>query len=215
MVAEIDEPARGNTAGDGVRYGACGILGGKDGLPHRYVLHSDGRQQRVLKTKEVGIEIRPGDVFQIESGGGGGWGDPAKRDPAARQSDEINGFVEARASSCRLLPSLRDGRGRGMPARLPCEGAWDRCTHAEDRHRRRRHVHRPGRGGRQRPLHTGQGGLHARRPVDRRDGRPRPAGRTAAPAAPPNCSRRPSASCTAPPSPPTRCSSARAPRSGC
>ena len=64
MVAEIDEPAHGNTAGDGVKYGACGILGGKDGLPHRYVLHSEGRQQRVLKTKEVGIEIRPGDVFQ-------------------------------------------------------------------------------------------------------------------------------------------------------
>ncbi len=93
MVAEIDEPARGNTAGDGVKYGACGILGGKDGLPHRYVLHSEGRQQRVLKTKEVGIEIRPGDVFRIESGGGGGWGDPAKRDPAARERDEINGFV--------------------------------------------------------------------------------------------------------------------------
>jgi N-methylhydantoinase B len=93
MVAEIDEPAKGNTAGDGVKYGACGILGGKDGLPHRYVLHSEGRQQRVLKTKEVGIEVQPGDVFRVESGGGGGWGDPAKRDPAARERDEVNGFV--------------------------------------------------------------------------------------------------------------------------
>jgi N-methylhydantoinase B len=93
MVAEIDESAKGNTAGDGVKYGACGILGGNDGLPHRYVLYSEARQQRVLKTKEVGIEIRQGDVFHIESGGGGGWGDPAKRDPAARQQDAINGFV--------------------------------------------------------------------------------------------------------------------------
>jgi N-methylhydantoinase B len=93
MVAEIDEPARANTAGDGVKYGACGILGGKDALPHRYVLHSEGRQQRVLKTKEVGIEVRPDDVFRVESGGGGGWGDPATRDPAARESDAINGFV--------------------------------------------------------------------------------------------------------------------------
>jgi N-methylhydantoinase B len=93
FVAEIDEPARGNTAGDGVKYGACGMLGGQDGLPHRYVLHSAGRQQRPLKTKEVGIEIRPGDVFKIESGGGGGWGDAAKRDPAARERDAINGFV--------------------------------------------------------------------------------------------------------------------------
>jgi N-methylhydantoinase B len=93
MVAEIEEPARANTAGDGVKYGACGILGGKDGLPHQYVLHSEARQQRVLKTKEVGIEVRPHDVFRIQSGGGGGWGDPAKRDPAAHESDAINGFV--------------------------------------------------------------------------------------------------------------------------
>src|SRR6201984_3727779 len=33
MVVETAEPAVGNTAGDGVRHGACGILGGGDGLP--------------------------------------------------------------------------------------------------------------------------------------------------------------------------------------
>ena len=33
---ETTEPALGNTAGDGVRYPAYGVLGGKDGLPHRY-----------------------------------------------------------------------------------------------------------------------------------------------------------------------------------
>ena len=40
LVVEIAEPARANTAGDGVRHGACGIFGGEDGLPHRYVLRS-------------------------------------------------------------------------------------------------------------------------------------------------------------------------------
>ena len=43
MVVETAEPAIANTAGDGVRHGACGILGGDDGLPHRYTLYSDGR----------------------------------------------------------------------------------------------------------------------------------------------------------------------------
>ncbi len=86
MVVETAEPALGNTAGDGVRHGACGILGGEDGLPHRYMLHSGRRQPRAIKTKEIGFEIRPGDVFLLESGGGGGWGDPAKRDPAARDA---------------------------------------------------------------------------------------------------------------------------------
>ncbi len=93
LAVEIAEPARGNTAGDGVKYGACGILGGADGLPHRYVLHSEGRPPREIKTKEVGIPIRPGDVFTVESGCGGGWGDPAKRDPAARARDVASGFV--------------------------------------------------------------------------------------------------------------------------
>jgi N-methylhydantoinase B len=93
FVAEIAEPARANTAGDGVRYGACGILGGKDGAPHRYTLLSHGQPPRPLKTKETGVVIRPGDVFAVESGGGGGWGDPAERTPAARAWDAANGFV--------------------------------------------------------------------------------------------------------------------------
>ncbi|HKF71448.1 MAG TPA: hydantoinase B/oxoprolinase family protein, partial [Stellaceae bacterium] len=95
FAVEIDGPALGNTAGDGVRHGACGILGGTDGEPHRYVLRSKGRPPRVIKTKEVGIPIRPGDVFMVESGGGGGWGDPKKRTREARARDVELGFVSA------------------------------------------------------------------------------------------------------------------------
>ena len=40
LVVEVAEPAVANTAGDGIRHGACGILGGADGQPHRYVLKS-------------------------------------------------------------------------------------------------------------------------------------------------------------------------------
>ena len=93
MVAEIAEPALGNTAGDGVIHGAVGILGGENGQPHRYTLHSEGREPRAIKTKEVGLPIRPGDVFMIESGGGGGWGKPAHRAHEARADDRLNGFI--------------------------------------------------------------------------------------------------------------------------
>ncbi|MGD9614413.1 MAG: hydantoinase B/oxoprolinase family protein [Alphaproteobacteria bacterium] len=93
MVVETAEPAVGNTAGDGVKYGACGILGGADGLPHRYLLYSGNDEPRPIRTKETGIAIRPGDRLVLESGGGGGWGDPAKRDPAAIAEDVANGFV--------------------------------------------------------------------------------------------------------------------------
>jgi N-methylhydantoinase B len=98
MVAEIKAPAVGNTAGDGVKYGACGMLGGEDGAPHLYVLRSKGRPPRKLKTKETGIEIRPGDVFDIKSGGGGGWGKAAKRATASRARDAELGFTTKRAT---------------------------------------------------------------------------------------------------------------------
>src|SRR3954466_11728228 len=94
LVLEIDKPARGNTAGDGVRYGPCGMLGGEDGVPHTYRLMSAGREPRVLRTKEVGIEILPGDRLEIRSSGGGGWGPAARRSLAARRRDREQGLLQ-------------------------------------------------------------------------------------------------------------------------
>jgi N-methylhydantoinase B len=119
IVVETTEPAIGNTAGDGVRYGACGIFGGRDGAPHRYALYSEGQPPRPIKTKEVGLVIRPNDVLVLESGGGGGWGDPTDRDPAAVACDIENGFVTCPGQAphppaSRVPPSPRDaGRGSG------------------------------------------------------------------------------------------------------
>jgi N-methylhydantoinase B len=69
------------------------MLGGEDGKPHRYRLLSEGRAPRDLHTKETGIEIRPGDCLEVRSGGGGGWGPPAKRAQAARAHDHLQGLV--------------------------------------------------------------------------------------------------------------------------
>jgi N-methylhydantoinase B len=93
MVVETEEPAVGNTAGDGVRHGACGILGGEDGLPHRYLLYFGNQEPRPIKTKETGLVIHPGDRLVLESGGGGGWGDPAKRTNDDRARDAETGFA--------------------------------------------------------------------------------------------------------------------------
>ena len=89
---ETREPAVANTAGDGVRYGARGILGGEDGQPHRYIHHGSGGG-RVLPSKLVGIEVAPGDVFEVLSGGGGGWGDPARRSESAVEADRLDGVA--------------------------------------------------------------------------------------------------------------------------
>lgn len=112
---ETTEPAVANTAGEGVTYAPYGLLGGGDGLPHRYRLISKGRT-RFLKTKEVGVPVMPGDVFFVESAGGGGYGDPRRRDREAIAADLENGFVTR---------GLRDGRPSAArrPARAAKRGA--------------------------------------------------------------------------------------------
>lgn len=102
LVVETAKPALANTAGDGVRHGACGMLGGEDGAPHHYRLISANRPPRVLRTKEVGIEIQPGDYFEVRSSGGGGWGPPAQRRPEARQRDVKQGLVTDRPTTERV-----------------------------------------------------------------------------------------------------------------
>ncbi|TDH60947.1 hydantoinase B/oxoprolinase family protein [Dankookia rubra] len=90
---ESEGPAAANTAGDGVRHGAAGMRGGRDGRPHHYRLrHADGTE-RVLRTKEVGIPVRPGDRLLVEAAGGGGWGPPEARAPEARARDAAEGYV--------------------------------------------------------------------------------------------------------------------------
>jgi N-methylhydantoinase B len=101
LILETEKPALGNTAGDGIRHRPCGMLGGEDGAPHAYRLLSEGRPPRVLRTKEVGIEIRPGDCLEIRSSGGGGWGPPGKRSPLARQHDREQGLTVPAATTSR------------------------------------------------------------------------------------------------------------------
>jgi N-methylhydantoinase B len=82
-----------NTAGEGVVHGARGINGGRDGAPHDYTLLAPVAAPRKLKSKEINVPVPSGSVIHVLSGGGGGWGHPAKRDPAAHASDEQEGLV--------------------------------------------------------------------------------------------------------------------------
>jgi len=93
MAIETATPAIGNTAGDGIKYGAAGMIGGQDGQPHHYWLESKNLPDRPLKTKEVGVTIRPHDILHAHSGGGGGWGPPGERTATDRAFDTECGFV--------------------------------------------------------------------------------------------------------------------------
>jgi N-methylhydantoinase B len=127
---ETTGPARGNTAGDGVRHPAYGILGGRDGLPHRYRMVADG-QTRILKTKEMGIPIPPGALFLVESAGGGGYGNPKARDPRARAADLANGFVSH--GNGHREPAVARTRARAI--RGPANGRSPRSNNGSARAR--------------------------------------------------------------------------------
>ena len=91
MVYEGTEPARLNTAGDGVVNPPFGLFGGQSGQPHIYVLASNGTE-RVLGSKESGVLVKPGDRIVCLSAGGGGYGDPQARPHSQREWDLKNGY---------------------------------------------------------------------------------------------------------------------------
>ena len=92
MVYEGAGEARLNTAGDGVVVPPFGLFGGRPGEPHRYSLISNGTE-RVLRSKEVGVIVKPSDTILCLSSGGGGYGDPNDRSPERRESDHRNEYV--------------------------------------------------------------------------------------------------------------------------
>jgi N-methylhydantoinase B len=90
---EAEGTALANTAGDGARHGSAGVMGGQDSQPHHYVLRGADGSACILRTKEVGVPIQPGDVLHLQSAGGGGWGDPARRLPEAAARDIEEGYT--------------------------------------------------------------------------------------------------------------------------
>lgn len=87
--------ARASFVMDHGRFGPQGVLGGKDGAPNRIeIIYRDGRREIPPHlSKAQNIHIRAGDVIRIETPGGGGYGDPAERDPAAIERDRRRGYL--------------------------------------------------------------------------------------------------------------------------
>ena len=92
IVYEGEGEASLNTAGDGVIVPPFGVLGGEPGLPHRYSIVSGG-VETVLRTKQAGVVVKPGDRIVALSSGGGGYGDPALRSPESEAWDRRNRYV--------------------------------------------------------------------------------------------------------------------------
>ncbi len=72
------------------RFPPRGVLGGGDGEPTRLVIF--GPDGEVIPThSKVTMVLEPGSIVRVETSGGGGYGDPARRDPAAARADREDG----------------------------------------------------------------------------------------------------------------------------
>lgn len=79
---------------------AWGVDGGKEALPNDMFISSGLPHERRIG-KVSGWVLPAGERLLIQTGGGGGWGDPLDRDPSLVLKDVIGGYVS-------LESSLRD-----------------------------------------------------------------------------------------------------------
>lgn len=75
---------------------AEGLFGGGPGGHGAYILHRDGEMTHLPMS--LNIELRRGDVLETRYGGGGGFGDPLKRDRDAVRRDVAEGKVSSDAA---------------------------------------------------------------------------------------------------------------------
>jgi N-methylhydantoinase B len=80
-------------------YGLAGGAPGAAGFAE--LKRADGAVER-LPSKVAGMVIAKGDVFRLVTAGGGGYGDPAKRDAAAIQADLTDGYVTPEGAAAQI-----------------------------------------------------------------------------------------------------------------
>lgn len=80
------EPWTCSVMGDRTRVPAQGLFGGGPGAPGE--VWSDGRRPENPKAEQV---LGPDALVELRLPGGGGYGDPAERDPERRRRDEEHG----------------------------------------------------------------------------------------------------------------------------
>jgi N-methylhydantoinase B len=83
---------------DRAKFPPNGIAGGKPGSRSRFVIRLGTKDEE--ETPASGrYELRAGERFLLQSAGGGGYGDPGKRDRAALRRDIAEGYVSASAAA--------------------------------------------------------------------------------------------------------------------
>jgi N-methylhydantoinase B len=74
-----------------------GLNGGMNGVPNVLVVNPDTASEHSYQ-KVSALPLSDGEVISVRTGGGGGYGDPKKRDPRAVSEDVIDGYVSREAA---------------------------------------------------------------------------------------------------------------------
>jgi N-methylhydantoinase B len=111
----VESPASFNSFVERTVVPAWGLHGGHDAAPNGVSLRdADGSLHRLPSGKADLAEIAVGGGFVIETGGGGGFADPAERDPVAVLHDVEQGYVspESAREEYRVALACEAGRYR-------------------------------------------------------------------------------------------------------
>ncbi|MBV8916431.1 MAG: hydantoinase B/oxoprolinase family protein [Acetobacteraceae bacterium] len=89
----LEQDAEAFVFAERARFAPKGVLGGGDGACNLVTYEqADGWHTPPLGSKVVGVQLRRGQRVRIESPGGGGWGDPARRGAERIQRDRRMGY---------------------------------------------------------------------------------------------------------------------------
>jgi len=88
--------ARASMVMDHGRVGPQGVLGGRDGGVNKVLIEQHGKSYRPPHlSKDQAILIQEGDRIRVSTPGGGGYGNPAEREPALIARDVARGYYTA------------------------------------------------------------------------------------------------------------------------
>ncbi len=94
--------------GDGVENPPFGLFGGHPGTTNRLLVNEGAPREQCLPAKGT-FTLKKDDRYIIYSSGGGGWGNPLERDPAAVLDDVRNGYISLEAAEKIYGVAIRDG----------------------------------------------------------------------------------------------------------
>ena len=95
---------------DRFKFSSHGVFGARPAQASKAVLNPGDPAERALTSKVAGLRLRKGDLLSVEFAGGGGWGDPYRREVERVRADVARDYVSPKAAredyGVVLTPSL-------------------------------------------------------------------------------------------------------------